>query len=263
MRRAEAARSLELALVQVERVDLGGTRDSCALNHREPDRAAADHAHAGALPHGGGVQHGADAGCDRAPDQAGLLRGQLRRQRHEGRTVHDRAGAERPGWESAGHLSAVGEPHPRTGARRSPAEMTRPAGAPGALAARRAPADDDVIARPDPFDALADGLDHPRALVADQNGQLMSPAAGLDDVQVRVADAARLDLDERLARPGLVELELGDLEAALRGQDSAAIHDSSRPAALSAPSSARVRSVSAMRCRITASTPSCPPTASP
>ena len=50
VRRAEAACSLELALVQVERVDLGGTRDACALNHREPDRAAADHADAGALP---------------------------------------------------------------------------------------------------------------------------------------------------------------------------------------------------------------------
>ncbi len=111
-------------------------------------------------------------------------------------------------------------------------------------------------------DAFADGLDHPRALVAEQDGQRMSPAAGLDDVQVGVADAAGLDPDERLAGAGWVELELGDLQAALR-QDCAAIHDSSRPAALCAPRSARVRSVSAMRCRITASTPSCPPTARP
>ena len=176
--------------------------------------------------------------------------------------MHDRPGAERPGLEGSRHLSAVGEPHPRAGTRRSPAELTLPAKAPGTRAARRAPPDDDPIAGPDVQDALTDGLDHARALVAEQDGQRMSPAAGLDDVQVRVADAAGLDSDERLAGAGRVELELGDLEAALR-QDCAAIHVSSKPAALSAPRSPSVRSVSAMRCRMTASTPSCPPTASP
>ena len=140
--------------------------------------------------------------------------------------------------------------------------MTRPAKAPGALAARRAPADDDVVAGRDPYDTFPDRLDHTRALVADQDRQRMSPTAGLDDVQVRVANAARRDPDDHLAGAGRVELELGDREA-VRGQDCAAIHDSSRPPALSAPRSASVRSVSAMRCRITASTPSCPPTASP
>ena len=48
--RAEAARGLELALVEVERVDLGGAGDPRALDHREPDGAAADHADARALP---------------------------------------------------------------------------------------------------------------------------------------------------------------------------------------------------------------------
>ena len=141
--------------------------------------------------------------------------------------------------------------------------MTRPAQAPGAGVARRAPADDHPVAGPDVQDALTDSLDHARALVAEQDGQRMSPPAGLDDVQVGMTDAARLDPDDGLAGTGRIELELGDLEAALRGQDCAAIHDSSRPPALCAPRSASVRSVSAIRCRITASTPSWPPTASP
>ena len=141
--------------------------------------------------------------------------------------------------------------------------MTRAAKEPRASAARRAPADDDVVAGRDVHDPLADRLDHTRALVAEQDRQPMSPAAGLDDVQVGVADAARCDPDERFTGAGRVELELGDREAALRGQDGAAIHDPSRPPALCAPTSASVRSVSATRCRITASTPSWPPTASP
>jgi hypothetical protein len=45
----------------------------------------------------------------------------------------------------------------------------------------------------------------------------MSPPTVLEDVQVRVADAARRDSDERLAGAGRVELELGDRETALRG----------------------------------------------
>jgi hypothetical protein len=65
------------------------------------------------------------------------------------------------------------------------------------------------------LDALADGLHHTGALVAEQDRQLMSPAAGLEDVQVCVADAARLDPDERLAGARRVELELGDRQAAL------------------------------------------------
>ena len=95
--------------------------------------------------------------------------------------------------------------------------MTRPAQAPGAGAARRAPADEDPVADPDVLDALAGCLDHARALVAEQDGQRMSPAAGLEEVQVGVANATRLDPDEHLAGTGRVELELGDREAALRG----------------------------------------------
>jgi hypothetical protein len=103
--------------------------------------------------------------------------------------------------------------------------MTRPAQARAAGPARRAPAQDDPVAGSDVLDALADLLDHASALVAEQDGQLMSPAAGLEEVQVGVADAARLDPDERLAGAGRVELELSDRKAAVRGQDCAAIHD--------------------------------------
>jgi hypothetical protein len=78
------------------------------------------------------------------------------------------------------------------------------------------------------LDALADFLDDARAFVTEQDGQPMSPAAGLEEVQIGVADAARLDPDTRFAGAGRVKLELSDLEAALRRQDYAAIHDSTR-----------------------------------
>ena len=111
----EAACGLELALVEVERMDLGCSRDARSLYHREPDRAAADHAHTGSFPDGGGLEHRADAGCDRTADEAGLLGGQRRRERHESSAVDDGPGAERPGLEGALQLRAVREPHPGPG----------------------------------------------------------------------------------------------------------------------------------------------------
>src|SRR5439155_15310292 len=74
VRRAEAARRVELPLVEVERVDLRGARDARALHRRQADGAAADDADARAFPYVRGLEHRADAGRHGAADQAGLLR---------------------------------------------------------------------------------------------------------------------------------------------------------------------------------------------
>jgi hypothetical protein len=112
------------------------------------------------------------------------------------------------------------------------------------------------------LDSVADRLDHTCAFVPEQHGQRVAEA-GPYYVKVRVADARGLDPDSRLARPRLVEVDLLDAVPVELAQDDAAIHDGSKSLAALAPISASVKSVSAIRCRITVSTPSWPPTASP
>ena len=75
----------------------------------------------------------------------------------------------------------------------------RPRQAGAALAADRAPVEDDEVAGRDVGDALADGLHDARGLVAEQEREVVVDAA-LAVVQVGVADAARLDLDDGLTR---------------------------------------------------------------
>ena len=63
--------------------------------------------------------------------------------------------------------------------------------------------------------AGADGLDDARALVA-EHGRARRRRRAVDRVQVGVADAARVQAHERLARVRRLELELGDLEPSAR-----------------------------------------------
>ena len=60
-------------------------------------------------------------------------------------------------------------------------------------------------------DAWADGLDHPRALVAKHRGTGRLGGA-VDRVEVRVADAAGAQPDEHLALRGRRQVELRQLE---------------------------------------------------
>ncbi len=66
----------------------------------------------------------------------------------------------------------------------------------------------------DVLDAVPDGLDGARALVTEQDRQPVAPAVLLDDVQVSVADPARLDPHQHLAGPGRVDLDLLETERA-------------------------------------------------
>ena len=95
VRRAETPRRVQLPLVEVERVDLRGAGDPRALHRGEPDGAAADHADTRSFPDLRRLEHRADAGRDRAADQARLLDGQLFRDGNRSGLVHDRARRER------------------------------------------------------------------------------------------------------------------------------------------------------------------------
>ena len=243
-------------------MDLRGTRDPRPLDHGQPDRTAADHRYPRAFPDLGGLEHGADAGRDRASDQAGLLSRQLGGERHDRRTVQHAPRCERTGAEDTEEVTSVTSVHPAMGDRRGPAEVRGAAGAPPALAAGRPPADHDTVSGGDVIDALACSFDDAGSLVPEQHRERMV-VAGPHDVEIGVAHAGRLDPDADLAGTGLVEVDLLDAVPLELGQDDAAIHVSSRSVARTPPARASVRSVSAMRCRITVSTPACPPTASP
>ena len=146
--RAEALRLLELALVEVDRADLRGAGDPRALDHREPDRAAADHRDARSLPDLGRLEHRHDAGRDRAADQARLLGRELGRDLHGRDLRHDGVRRERPGAKHGRQLAAVA-------AKEAPARCRRAlALARLAALAHRAPATGGLPAE---HDAVADG----------------------------------------------------------------------------------------------------------
>ncbi len=71
-----------------------------------------------------------------------------------------------------------------------------------ALAAHSPPVEDHEVARHHVRHALADRFHDARGLVAEQEGEVVVDAA-VAIVQIRVADAAGLDLHQRLARAGV------------------------------------------------------------
>ena len=82
------------------------------------------------------------------------------------------------------------------------------------------------------------------------------PPPGLEQVQIGMADAARLDADDHILRAGLGDLDLFDRRPPELGDYDPAIQEESSSRTLEPPLSASVRSVSAARFRKTASTPS-------
>src|SRR5690606_16723595 len=71
---AELPGQLELGRVGVDGDDAPGLGLARALDHRKTNPAQAEHGHAVAFGHLGGVVHRADAGSDAAAEQADLLR---------------------------------------------------------------------------------------------------------------------------------------------------------------------------------------------
>ena len=109
---------------------------------------------------------------------------------------------ERPDAERRRQHGAVGERHLLRGVERGEADPRPAAQAAAARAAHRPPVEDDEVAGRHVGDALADRLDDAGGLVAEQEREVVVDAA-LAVVQVGVAHAARLHLDDRLARPGI------------------------------------------------------------
>jgi hypothetical protein len=83
-----------------------------------------------------------------------------------------------------------------------------------ALAALGREERDDVVAGLHERHALADRLDHPGALVAEHRRRVARRVGAGRRVQVRVADAARDEADERLAGLRLGQVELLHLQRA-------------------------------------------------
>jgi hypothetical protein len=81
-----------------------------------------------------------------------------------------------------------------------------------ALAALRRKQRDDVITGREVCDALAHTLDDPRALVPEYRRRVAGRVGTGCGVEIRVADAARDEPDEHLARLGLGEVELLNLQ---------------------------------------------------
>jgi hypothetical protein len=102
------------------------------------------------------------------------------------------------------------------------AVLRPPAQTGAALPAHRTPVEDDEVADRDLGDALADRLHDPGGLMAEQEGELVVDPA-LAVVQVGVADAARLDLDDGLAGSGVGHDDgLDPDRLALAGRDHSA-----------------------------------------
>src|SRR5262249_35145469 len=90
-----------------------------------------------------------------------------------------------------------------------------------ALPADGTPVQDHEVARLQPGDVIADGLDDASGLVAEQVRKVL-PDAALAVVQVGMADAACLDVDERLARSRIGDDDGGQLDrSALEAGDDA------------------------------------------
>src|SRR5665811_99735 len=79
-----------------------------------------------------------------------------------------------------------------------------------ALTAHSAPVQDDEVARRDIGDTLAHRLDHTSGLMAQQERKLVADAT-LAVVHVRVADPARLDLDNGFTRTRIRHDDVDDL----------------------------------------------------
>lgn len=192
--------------VPIDRDDLVGAGQAQAHDGGVTDAAAADDRDGVAAGDVAGVHRGTHAGHDAAAEQSddrrigggvdlGALAG-----RDEG-LVGERADAQ-----CRGQFGAVLERHLllRVVGVEAVLRTTTLAGA--TLSAHRAPVEDDEIADLDGVDALTDGLDDSRGLVPQEERELVVDAA-VTVGQVGVADAARRDRDDGLARPGVGDVD--------------------------------------------------------
>ena len=193
---------LELPRVLVDGDDDGRPGELRPGDGGAPDAAAAEDRHRVAGPDLPGVHGGADARHDAAAEQpdrlgagGGVDLGALARR-------HQRPLGEGADAEGGGEGRAVGQRHLLRGVVGGEAVPGPAAPAGPAFAAHGPPVQDDEVARRQVRHAGADRLDDAGGLVPEEEGEVVVDAA-LAVVQVGVAHAARLDGDDRLARPGV------------------------------------------------------------
>ena len=231
--RAELLRELELVVEEVAGEDHPGAGEPRALDHVEPDAAAADHEHRRAHLHVGRAGHRAHARRHRAAQERRLGPRHLRadRDRHLGR-AHDPLGEGAEARELVDLLPVPAQAlgaveHPPAGGLVAVAQDRAAGRAVEAAAALRAEGEDDVIARLDVGDPRTRLFDDARPLVAEHHRERQRPVA-VDDVPVAVADAGRLHPHADLAGLGTLLVDLRDLEWLLGRVADRSLHGSLR-----------------------------------
>ncbi len=202
MGRPEVPGPLQLARVDVHRDDRPRPGQPGAEHRGVAHPAAPDHGDRITQAHRRGVDRGTESRHHAAAEQARHL-GRGRRvdlgalSRGDQRLLHEGADAQ-----GGGEGGAVGQGHLLgrvVGVEAVPGPATL-AGA--ALAADRAPVQDDEVARRDAGHVVADRLDHPGRLVPEQVGEIVADAT-VAIVQIGVADAAGLHPHQGLTGSGI------------------------------------------------------------
>ena len=218
--RPVVARHPEPLLGEVDRDDPARVREPAPDDRAEADEPAAEHDAGRAGLDLGRVERRSDSGREPARERRTALERRLGRDlRQRDLREHRVLGERGRAHEVAQRLAAPGE------ARRAVREVAEPLlvadrdaavgariAAVLALAALRRKESDDVVARPQRRDVLADGLDDARALVTEDARHVAARIGARGRVQVRVADAAGDEADERLSRLRLGEVHVLDDE---------------------------------------------------
>ncbi len=213
-------RLLEPVLREVDRDDPLRTCQPRPDHRPEPHESAAeDHARRPRL-HAGGVESGPDPGREPARERGASVERSFRIDLRERDLGHHRVLRERrrahevpqllpPARKAGGAVRQVPEAL-LVADRHAPVRAL--AAAVDALAAFGREQRDHVVPRPDERDAVADPLDHARALVPEHAGRVSRWIRPGRRVQVGVADPAGREAYERLAPPRLGELDVLDDE---------------------------------------------------
>ena len=195
----------------------GAIGQRCSLDDVQADAARADHDDRGAFRNAPRRQHGAHAGHDGAAQHRQGIERQIpvnddcRLFRHDGEVCEAGSAEEvieittarvqshcagRQAISVCGLVQPIAQHRPAVGAR-------------GTDAARRSPAEHNVIARLDPRHTGGDLADDARALVTKYERRAHRPIV-TGRMQIAMTDAGRFQFDEHFARSGRIELRFLD-----------------------------------------------------
>ena len=222
VRRPERPRHLQLPVVDVDGDHRRRPSHDRSRDRGIADPTAADHRDGVPASDAPRVDGCAESGHDAASEQANSCRvggGYLRALTSSDEGLLD----ERPDAEGRGELGPIGEGHlllrvvrreavPRLALQTGPARTTD-----------CAPVEDDEVTRGDLAHARPNRLDNPRCLVSQKEREAVVDAT-LAVVQVGVADPARLDDDDGLARPRIGHDDIDQLDRRPADRDGGTTH---------------------------------------